>query len=179
MSKSALKILEVAEQLFNQNSFAGVGVDLIRDESGCSKTTLYTYYKNKNMLVQSVLSARDKRFQDSLIQYIGINDGLSAINKLLDWHIIWFQEDSFKGCLFVRAVAEASEEFIEIIDIAKDHKQSIKKLITKHCHEADNDHLSEIIYTLLEGMIARFLVEGFDLNVAQKLKKNINDLFHS
>ncbi len=47
MSKSALKILDTAEKLFNENSFVGVGVDLIRDESGCSKTTMYTYYKNK------------------------------------------------------------------------------------------------------------------------------------
>ncbi|MCW1290083.1 TetR/AcrR family transcriptional regulator, partial [Acinetobacter baumannii] len=34
MSKSALKILDTAEKLFNENSFVGVGVDLIRDESG-------------------------------------------------------------------------------------------------------------------------------------------------
>jgi hypothetical protein len=51
MSKSALKILDTAEKLFNENSFVGVGVDLIRDESGCSKTTMYTYYKNKNQLI--------------------------------------------------------------------------------------------------------------------------------
>ena len=40
MSKSAHKILDTAEKLFYENSFVGVGVDLIRDESGCSKTTM-------------------------------------------------------------------------------------------------------------------------------------------
>ena len=40
MSKSAQKILATAEKLFNENSFVAVGVDLIRDESGCSKTTM-------------------------------------------------------------------------------------------------------------------------------------------
>ena len=47
MSKSADKILKTAENLFNKHSFVAVGVDLIRDESGCSKTTMYTYFKNK------------------------------------------------------------------------------------------------------------------------------------
>ncbi|MFH4338231.1 TetR/AcrR family transcriptional regulator, partial [Acinetobacter baumannii] len=102
MSKSALKILDTAEKLFNENSFVGVGVDLIRDESGCSKTTMYTYYKNKNQLVKSVLVARDERFKQSLLGYVGDATGLEAINKILDWHTNWFRQDFFKGCLFVR-----------------------------------------------------------------------------
>ena len=66
MSKSAQKILATAEKLFNENSFVAVGVDLIRDESGCSKTTMYTYYKNKSHLVESVLIARNEKFKQSL-----------------------------------------------------------------------------------------------------------------
>ena len=96
MSKSALKILDTAEKLFNENSFVGVGVDLIRDESGCSKTTMYTYYKNKNQLVKSVLVARDERFKQSLLGYVGDATGLETINKILDWHTNWFRQDFFK-----------------------------------------------------------------------------------
>ncbi len=96
MSKSALKILDTAEKLFNENSFFGVGVDLIRDKSGCSKTTMYTYYKNKNQLVKSVLVARDERFKQSLLGYVGDATGLEAINKILDWHTNWFRQDFLK-----------------------------------------------------------------------------------
>lgn len=176
MSKSALKILHTAEKLFNANSFVGVGVDLIRDESGCSKTTMYTYYKNKNQLVKSVLEMRNEKFKHSLLQYIGTAKGIEAIDKIFDWHMQWFQQDSFKGCLFVRAVAESSQNDQDIILLAQKHKQWIKDLIAEHCVLLGHQNLSELIYTLLEGLIARFLVDGFEPNIAHKLKKNINSL---
>lgn len=177
MSKSALKILDTAERLFNENSFVSVGVDLIRDESGCSKTTMYTYYKNKNQLVRSVLIARDERFKNSLFQYIGNAEGVDAIHQLFDWHIQWFKQDTFKGCLFVRVVAELNDSEKEIITISKQHKTWIKALLFKHCLLAGHPDLSELIYTLIEGLISRFLVDGFDAHIAVTLKQNINDLF--
>ena len=178
MSKSALKILDTAERLFNQNSFVGVGVDLIRDESGCSKTTMYTYYKNKSQLVQSVLTARDEKFKQSLFQFIGNEEGLNAINKIFDWHMEWFQKDYFKGCLFVRAVAESDSNDKNIISISKKHKQWIKELISQHCLSANHQKLSELTYTLIEGLISRFLVDGFDYKVALVIRENINNLFN-
>ena len=109
MSKSAIKILTTAEELFNKNSFTSVGVDLIRDESGCSKTTMYTYFKNKHQLVVEVLKQRDLRFRQSLMEYVADAQGIDALEQIYDWHMLWFQQDHFKGCLFVRAVAESTE----------------------------------------------------------------------
>ncbi|MBF7688096.1 TetR/AcrR family transcriptional regulator [Acinetobacter rathckeae] len=177
MSKSALKILETAEKLFNKNNFIGVGVDAIRDESGCSKTTMYTYFKNKNQLVMSVLQARDQRFKHSLFEYIGTAKGVHAIDKIFEWHIAWFQQHDFKGCLFVRAVAESSNEQ-DIREIAIAHKQWIKQLIEKHCTMAEKPHLHELIYTLIEGLISRCLVDGFDPILANDIKQNINNLLY-
>lgn len=177
MSKSALKILETAEYLFNKHNFSSVGVDLIRDESGCSKTTMYTYYKNKNQLVKSVLIAKDENFKHSLFEYIGTAQGLLAIQKIYDWHLKWFQQDTFKGCLFVRIVAESTANEHDIILISQQHKQWIKELIHQHCHLAQHPHLSELIFTLIEGLIARFVVDGFNSEVAENIKNNINMLF--
>ena len=169
MSKSALKILDTAEKLFNENSFVGVGVDLIRDESGCSKTTMYTYYKNKNQLVKSVLVARDERFKQSLLGYVGDATGLEAN---------WFRQDFFKGCLFVRAVAESNQDDQDIISISKAHKQWIKELIAANCNMPNGEALSELIYTVIEGLISRFLVDGFDETLAINMKNSINQLFN-
>ncbi|MBP7880214.1 TetR/AcrR family transcriptional regulator [Acinetobacter sp. NIPH 1852] len=177
MSKSASKILNTAEKLFYENSFVGVGVDLIRDESGCSKTTMYTYFKNKNQLVRSVLESRDAKFRQRLITYIGNATGVEALNQLIDWHLLWFQEDNFKGCLFVRAVAESHLGDQEIIMISKQHKIWIRALIAK-CLESNPhaDALVEIIYTLIEGLISRFLVEGYDAKIAADIKSSINQI---
>ena len=177
MSKSAHKILDTAEKLFYENSFVGVGVDLIRDESGCSKTTMYTYFKNKNQLVKSVLQARDEKFRNSLLAYVAGETGRAALDKLIDWHLLWFQEDNFKGCLFVRAVAESHLGDQDIIIVSKDHKIWIRNLIAQYLASFSNaDVLVEIIYTLIEGLISRFLVEGYDAKVAAEIKNSIRQI---
>ncbi|WAU72453.1 MULTISPECIES: TetR/AcrR family transcriptional regulator [unclassified Acinetobacter] len=180
MSKSAHKILDTAEKLFYENSFVGVGVDLIRDESGCSKTTMYTYFKNKNQLVKSVLQARDEKFRNSLVAYVAGETGRPALDKLIDWHLLWFQEDNFKGCLFVRAVAESHLGDQDIIMVSKEHKIWIRNLIAQYLASFSNaDVLVEIIYTLIEGLISRFLVEGYDVKVAVEIKKSIRQIVDS
>ena len=176
MSKSASKILQTAEELFNAQSFVGVGVDLIRDKSGCSKTTMYTYYNNKHQLVNAVLMARDVRFQHNLTAAIAGLNGKDAILALFAWHITWSQQDHFKGCLFVRAVAEAQPDDQEIIEIAQQHKSWIKQLIRSHCIYAGKAQCSEVIYTLFEGYIARCLVEGFHAEIATQIQQSIDHL---
>ncbi|ENU26343.1 TetR/AcrR family transcriptional regulator [Acinetobacter modestus] len=177
MSKSAHKILDTAEKLFYENSFVGVGVDLIRDESGCSKTTMYTYFKNKNQLVKSVLEARDQKFRNSLVAYVAGETGRAALDKLIDWHLLWFQEDNFKGCLFVRAVAESHVGDQDIIIVSKEHKIWFRNLIAQYLRSMPNaDALVEIIYTLIEGLISRFLVEGYDVKVAAEIKNSIRQI---
>lgn len=180
MSKSAHKILDTAEKLFYENSFVGVGVDLIRDESGCSKTTMYTYFKNKNQLVKSVLEARDEKFRNSLVAYVAGETGRAALDKLIDWHLLWFQEDNFKGCLFVRAVAESHLGDQDIMIVSKEHKIWIRNLIAQYLRSMPKaDALVEIIYTLIEGLISRFLVEGYDVKVAAEIKNSIRQIVDS
>lgn len=180
MSKSADKILKTAEQLFNQQSFSGVGVDLIRDESGCSKTTLYTYYSNKHQLVQNVLQARDLRFRESLQAAVDGLQGVDALKKIYDWHIQWFQSDHFKGCLFVRAVGESSPDDHSIIAIAQQHKQWVRFLIqTQALKLKRGQDITQLMYLQLEGLINQFLVEGFQAQTAAMSRALIFDVIES
>ncbi|MBI1451111.1 MULTISPECIES: TetR/AcrR family transcriptional regulator [Acinetobacter] len=177
MSKSAQKILKTAEQLFNQQSFSAVGVDLIRDESGCSKTTLYTYFKNKHQLVYSVLQARDERFRQSLLSSVQELDGIKALEKIYDWHINWFQADHFKGCLFVRAVSESNAEDTDILAISQAHKQWIRDLIqNKTTHLPQQQEISALFYLQLEGLISTVLIDGFNAQMCNQQKALIFQL---
>ncbi len=109
---------------------------------------------------------------------MGNATGLEAINKILDWHTNWFRQDFFKGCLFVRAVAESNQDDQDIISISKAHKQWIKVLIAQNCNIPNGEALSELIYTVIEGLISRFLVDGFDETLAINMKNSINQLFN-
>ncbi|WP_089603801.1 TetR/AcrR family transcriptional regulator [Acinetobacter piscicola] len=180
MSKSAIKILTTAEELFNKNSFTSVGVDLIRDESGCSKTTMYTYFKNKQQLVAEVLKQRDLRFRQSLMEFVADSEGLDALEKIYDWHMLWFQQDHFKGCLFVRAVAESSVQDTEIKEISIAHKTWLRQLIHHYSLQVNPDQfIADIFYNLIEGLISRFLVEGFHSEIAQQQRAMIFQLIES
>lgn len=175
MSKSALKILETAETLFNQHSFVSVGVDFIRDHSGCSKTTLYTYYKNKQQLIIAVLKNRDLLFRKRLSHFIGDKTGIQALNALFQWHLNWFQTDDFKGCLFIRAVAESNPDELEIFHIAQQHKVWLKQLILQYCQDFKHAQaISELYFNTLEALISRFLVDGFNLQTAQQSKQTLD-----
>ena len=44
-----------------------------------------------------MLVARDERFKQSLLGYVGDATGLEAINKILDWHTNWFRQDFLKA----------------------------------------------------------------------------------
>lgn len=175
MSKSAKKILQTAEQLFNQHSFVSVGVDLIRDQSGCSKTTLYTYYQNKQQLIIAVLKQRDQQFQHSLLKAVGQQTGQAALDAIFSWHLNWFQTDHFKGCLFVRAVAESDPHEQEIKAIAQAHKQWVRQFIFDQCqgmHHAEE--IAALYFNQLEALISCCLVEGFDQHKAMQSKAQLD-----
>lgn len=180
MSKSAARILNTAEQLFNQHSFNAVGVDLIRDESGCSKTTLYTYFKNKQQLVAAVLQKRDAHFRQSLSDFVGDTQDLAALEKIFDWHVLWFQQDHFKGCLFVRAVGESSQQDHEILDLAQQHKRWLYGFIAQYTHNFKQPKaVTELCYNFLEGLMSRFLVDGFQAEIAEQNKQLMLNLIKS
>ena len=179
MSKSAQKILHTAESLFNAQSFVAVGVDLIRDASGCSKTTLYTHFKNKQQLVESVLQHRDQRYRNSLIESMGTLQGLAALEAIFDWHIQWFQSDHFKGCLFVRAVGESQQDNPAIHSISLAHKQWLYHLIHQQLQQlSQSTTMTELFYTHLEGLISRFMLEAFDQALIQQHKHLVFKLLH-
>ncbi|MFC6052444.1 TetR family transcriptional regulator [Acinetobacter sp. Ac_877] len=179
MSKSADKILKTAENLFNKHSFVAVGVDLIRDESGCSKTTMYTYFKNKQHLVYEVLKKRDQRFRSSLVEATANKNGMDALDAIYDWHIQWFQSDYFKGCLFVRAVGESSPAENEIHQLSQNHKTWLYDFIYAKAKKLEQaKEITELFHTQIEGLISRFMVEKFNKDVAMKQKKMIFQLIN-
>ncbi|MDQ8934585.1 TetR/AcrR family transcriptional regulator [Acinetobacter rudis] len=175
MSKSAKKILCTAEQLFNQHSFVAVGVDLIRDQSGCSKTTLYTYYQNKQHLILAVLKQRHENFQHGLTTSVGQLTAQAALDAIFAWHIDWFQSEQFKGCLFVRAVAESDRNEQEIKAIAQEHKRWLRQFILQYCQNwVHANEIALLYFHQLEGLSSRFMVEGFDADVATQCKKQLD-----
>lgn len=169
MSKSSNKILEVAEQLFNEYGYTSVGVDLIRDVSKTSKSTMYTYFKSKNQLINEVLKRRDVNFRTSLRSFVMNEEytDIERISKLFEWHFNWFKSASFNGCMFIKVALDLPRDDKSALVIAMQHKIWLQRFITETLREAkDNKLMAELIFNVLEGLINRFLVFGFDEAIA-------------
>ncbi|MBE0422139.1 MULTISPECIES: TetR/AcrR family transcriptional regulator [Pseudoalteromonas] len=155
-------ILDTAESLFNTNGYTAVGVDLIRDKAGISKTSMYRHFGSKNKLILAVLDRRHLHFEDRLGDVI--TSGMSTEEKLdalVDWHFKWFGAEDFHGCMFMHAMSEFKESDSVIADSASMHKQWLKALIkdiisnVPDFDEKQVEAKSEAIMAFIEGMIVR------------------------
>ena len=156
MKKSYKRIIETAETLFYRDGCGHVGVDTIRDESGCSKTTLYTHFGSKENLIAEVLKYRDLKFRESLLTDIGENtSGFEAIVTIFEGHRKGFTQESFNGCLFIRAAAEFHDEHAKIVDIVLVHKEWIRNFIHQKIEQyPDAQDKADQVFIILEGLIS-------------------------
>ncbi|CAK2413419.1 Transcriptional regulator /TetR family transcriptional regulator [Vibrio crassostreae] len=161
MSKKDL-ILDVAESLFNQFGYTAVGVDMIRDEAAVSKTSMYRHFGSKTKLIEAVLERRHQRFESSLEAALSSTSGLqNQLDALLDWHLAWFEQPDFKGCMFMHSLAEFKESEDDIAMLSRQHKVWLKNSIrdvVRGNEEVDTAILelrSESVMTFIEGLIVR------------------------
>ncbi|KAB0465719.1 TetR/AcrR family transcriptional regulator [Vibrio kanaloae] len=163
MSKKE-QILDVAESLFNQFGYTAVGVDMIRDEAGVSKTSMYRHFGSKTRLIEAVLTRRHQRFELSLETFLISGAGAGAegqLDALLDWHFAWFEQPDFKGCMFMHALAEFKASEDDIAMLSQQHKAWLKNTILRvinHDKNGDDALLelcSESVMTFIEGLIVR------------------------
>ena len=168
MKKTDELIIKTAEKLFYRTGFSSVGVDDIRDISGCSKTTLYNHFGSKDKLIVEVLKHRDSIFRSKLEDSIKGLNGKNAILGIFKWHKKWFSEVDYNGCLFMRAVEEMRETLPCVSDILRAHKEFVRSLIYSKLEEySDKASLANTLMVIFEGLI--------NINVVYKNDKNLND----
>ena len=152
MKKTYRLIADTAEQLFYQKGFGNVGVDEIRDQSGCSKTTLYKHFGNKDNLIFEVLKLRDLRFKQELTEAIANLDQQQSIIQIFKWHLNWYNQDDFNGCLFVRAREEIHNDNA-IKELVMEHKEFIRNLIRDKLRQnPQNEAITNQLMVILEGL---------------------------
>lgn len=105
------KILATAAVLFYERGIRGVGVDLIADQAGVTKKTLYDRFGSKDALVAAYLTRRHERwvawFDERLAarRAAGLEPGVGQVLAALEIAEEWAQENR-RGCAFVNAHAE-------------------------------------------------------------------------
>lgn len=171
-------ILDAAESLFNEQGYCSVSLELVAERAEVSKRTLYKYFGDKNGLVSQVLLRRNTFFKASLTDVIAVfTEKKDKINAIISWHIRWFHDKKYRGCMFIRAQAEYGSKNEEICSIVREHKQWIQRFIyqclggTPSCEGA-----SSLIMLILEGMITYTAIFGVESQSFTREKLYIYDI---
>ncbi|MGP4039636.1 TetR/AcrR family transcriptional regulator [Gracilibacillus sp. D59] len=155
MRRSAKKdtLLKVAERLFYEYGFRGVGLKQIINEANVASMTLYNHFGSKDNLVEEVLKQREERYWSYLDAHVEM-DSDSPFILVVEAHGRWLKEQSYKGCMFLRAIEDYAGTDNEIESIARGHKSKLLKYFQQLAQKKgiENErNLANQFTLLLEG----------------------------
>jgi AcrR family transcriptional regulator len=165
------RILDTASALFYERGIRAVGVDLIADEAGTTKKTLYDRFGSKDELVAAYLSRRAARWITFLTNYLDChapNPGPRRVLAVVD-ALEERLRGQDRGCAFVNAYAEIGGTDHPGNAVIREDKRYMRALFVRLVDEAgipDPEVLGAQVHLLYEGAIvvrtAGGLEEAYD-----------------
>ena len=107
-SSKRTQLISTASELFAQHGFHATGIDLILEQSGVAKMTLYNHFGSKDGLIVATINDRSASVM-TWIEFETASRAQTALGKLLvlfDIHESWYNRPDFTGCYFQRVCAE-------------------------------------------------------------------------
>lgn len=128
------RIRRTASELFYGRSIHTVGIDRIIAESGVAKMTFYKHFPSKACLITDYLRSQAGVWMQMLVSATD-HPGLSPVDRVLaifEALDVSFQERPFRGCPFVKGLAEFGPEADtpEIQAMIDNYFESLDKLVT-------------------------------------------------
>ena len=126
------RILMTASRLFYRNGIHAVGVDLVVEESGIAKTSLYRHFGNKDGLVAAFLEAEDADFWrqwDAIATQHAANPA-AELEAYLDWMETRLKRPGYRGCPQLNVVAELANPKHPARRVAVEHKERMRRRLT-------------------------------------------------
>lgn len=164
---AGVRILDTASALFYERGIRAVGVDLIADEAGTTKKTLYDRFGSKDDLVAAYLSRRAERWVSFLTDYLerhaqeaGSLRVLAVVDALEER-----LRDQDRGCAFVNAFAEIGGTDHPANVVIREDKRYIRALFVRLVDEAgipDPEVVGAHMHLLYEGAIVARTAGGID-----------------
>jgi AcrR family transcriptional regulator len=156
-------ILEVADRLFYQHGIRGVAIDFVAKEAGVTKRTLYYHFSTKRELVKAYLETRDQKTR----QWVGQEAqrfGPNPINQILGIFDIlgaWFAAPDYRGCPFLNAISEMTDDPLLVADAVRLHKDAVAGWFSEKLKEAKARNVGMLtgqLMLLVDGALVRSLV---------------------
>lgn len=150
------QILVAAHDLFYREGFHACGVELLAQQAGTTKRTLYAHFGSKEGLIDAVLTYRHERFMANMQAALDSRPASQADQAYLAFITAWTQSEDFHGCMFINASAEYADEGTMPHRHAVRHKAEIREVLRSRLKAggfAHADTVAEMLFLVGEGMI--------------------------
>jgi AcrR family transcriptional regulator len=153
-------VLDAAGRLFYARGIQAVGMDAVRAEAGVSLKRMYRLFPSKEDLVEQVLRRGHERWMGWIASASAANsrDHLLAIYDIL---ARWFDEEDFRGCLFINSFGELGATTPRIARLVRDHKAWFQKTVADLVADAGGpEYLAPQLAILAEGAQTTAAITG-------------------
>ena len=157
------RIHDVAARLFYERGIRATGVDLVADEAGTTKKTLYDRFGSKDGLVAFYLGRRRLRWQRFVLDRLdGVAPGLPRILAMYDALEEWLA-DASRGCGFVNAHAEIAgtdHPGLAVVHAEKAWARALYVEFSRDAGVADPEIVGTGLFLLHEGAVVASTAGG-------------------
>ncbi|MEU2624572.1 TetR/AcrR family transcriptional regulator [Streptomyces sp. NPDC007157] len=148
------RLLSAANELFYAEGVQTVGIDRIIERAGVAKASLYNTFGGKEQLVRAYLDSRYAKLSTRLLRAVdGTDDPRERLLAVFDAQAALFAEQSYHGCAFVAASAEAKHGSA-IEEVSDTYRAWVRALFTDLAREAgapDPEILARQLHLLYDG----------------------------
>jgi AcrR family transcriptional regulator len=123
------RILQTASALFYSRGVHAVGVDLVVEEAGVAKTSLYRHFHTKDDLIAAYLRREDEEFWScwNRVTELHKTDPFAELEAHMDWIGERICRPNYRGCPQLNVVAEFPDANHPACKIALAHKQELRR----------------------------------------------------
>lgn len=150
------QLIESAYQLFYRQGFHACGVELLAQNAGTTKRTLYSHFPSKDDLIAAVLDYRHQQFVEQMQGILAEYAEADTAAAYLDFLNRWINSDDFHGCLFVNACAEYAEPQNPLHLQAAAHKRQVRDILYGRLAAAGfirSADMADLLFVGGEGLI--------------------------
>jgi AcrR family transcriptional regulator len=150
------RILETASALFYRQGVRAVGVDLVAEQAGVAKTSLYRHFGTKDDLVAAFLAREDEDFWQTWdrVAQRHTDDALAELDAHCQWIGERVERPNYRGCPQINVAAEFPEADHPARKVAKAHKLELRrrlKAIAERLQAKHPDELAGQLTLLING----------------------------
>lgn len=127
------RILDTASTLFYERGVRAVGVDLVVDESGVAKTSLYRHFRTKDDLIVAFLQREDVEFWATWddVSARHADDPVAEIEAHMRWIGKRLARANYRGCPQINVAAEFAEAEHPARAVSREHMQAMRKRLAE------------------------------------------------